>query len=244
LGILLNCDLGESFGAWEIGADQRAMIFVDQVNIACGFHAGDPNTMKNTLLAAKEAGVSIGAHPSYPDLVGFGRRSMKIEIPELMSLLQYQIAALCGMAKNVGLRVEYVKPHGALYNDMMASVTVRNAVMRAISEINEPLALMLQATPSWQIHEQEAENFKINIIFEAFADRSYEDCGALVSRSKTEAILDRGQILTQVSQICQCGSITSINKKILHLKIDSICIHGDNPESINVLPELRQILDQ
>ena len=100
MGILLNCDLGESFGAWKMGADQRAMIFVDQVNIACGFHAGDPNTMKNTLLAAKEAGVSIGAHPSYPDLVGFGRRSMKMEIPELMSLLQYQIAALCGMAKN------------------------------------------------------------------------------------------------------------------------------------------------
>ena len=148
MSILLNCDLGESFGAWEMGSDEQAISFVDQVNIACGFHAGDPTTIKNTLLAAKKAGVSVGAHPSYPDLVGFGRRSMKIQIPELISLLQYQVAALCGMAKNVDLKVDYVKPHGALYNDMMASESLRTAVMRAISEINEPLALMLQATPS------------------------------------------------------------------------------------------------
>ena len=244
MSILLNCDLGESFGAWEMGSDEQAISFVDQVNIACGFHAGDPTTIKNTLLAAKKAGVSVGAHPSYPDLVGFGRRSMKIQIPELISLLQYQVAALCGMAKNVDLKVDYVKPHGALYNDMMASESLRTAVMRAISEINEPLALMLQATPSSEIHEKEAENFGIKIICEAFADRSYEDCGALVSRSKTVAILDREHILTQVRQICQRGSITSINKKTLHLKIDSICIHGDNPESVNLLPEIRQILDQ
>ena len=242
--ILLNCDLGESFGAWEMGPDEHAMRFVDQVNIACGFHAGDPNTIKSTLSAAKQARVYVGAHPSYPDLVGFGRRSMKIKTPELISLVQYQVAALCGMARNMTVKVDYVKPHGALYNDMMEDHRVRIAVMTAVSQMSEPLALMLQATQSTKTHEKEAKDFGVPLIFEAFADRRYQDCGMLVPRSHAGAILTREQILTQVKQIYQSGSVKTVNNKTVPLKVDSICIHGDNPAGVNALPEIRRILDQ
>ena len=152
--LLLNCDLGESFGAWKMGLDDQVMPFIDQANIACGFHAGDPVVIKKTLLAAKRNNVQVGAHPSYPDISGFGRRSMKIPPVELIALLQYQIAALTGMATNLGIEVQYVKPHGALYNDMMADGHIRSAVMEAIAECNQPLAFMLQATPDAEIHRQ------------------------------------------------------------------------------------------
>ena len=156
--LLLNCDLGESFGAWKMGLDDQVMPFIDQANIACGFHAGDPVVIKKTLLAAKRNNVQVGAHPSYPDISGFGRRSMKIPAVELIALLQYQIAALTGMASNLGIEVAYVKPHGALYNDMMADGHIRSAVMEAISECHQPLAFMLQATPDAETHREEAKS--------------------------------------------------------------------------------------
>ena len=181
--LLLNCDLGESFGAWKMGLDDQVMPFIDQANIACGFHAGDPVVIKKTLLAAKRNNVQVGAHPSYPDISGFGRRSMKIPAVELIALLQYQIAALTGMASNLGIEVAYVKPHGALYNDMMADGHIRSAVMEAISECHQPLAFMLQATPDAETHREEARAFGLEVLFEAFADRCYDDSGALLSRS-------------------------------------------------------------
>ena len=129
----LNCDLGESFGSWKMGLDDDVMPYLDQANIACGFHAGDAMVMKKTLLLAKQHNVTVGAHPSYPDLNGFGRHSMNIPAADLIALMQYQIAALTGMAANLGVTVTYVKPHGALYNDMMANGHIRSAVMQAIA---------------------------------------------------------------------------------------------------------------
>ena len=134
----LNCDLGESFGSWKMGLDDDVMPYLDQANIACGFHAGDAMVMKKTLLLAKQHNVTVGAHPSYPDLNGFGRHSMNIPAADLIALMQYQIAALTGMAANLGVKVTYVKPHGALYNDMMANGHIRSAVMQAIAECHQP----------------------------------------------------------------------------------------------------------
>ena len=152
MSLLLNCDLGESFGAWKMGLDDQVMPFIDQANIACGFHAGDPIVMKKTLLSAKSHNVVIGAHPSYPDLAGFGRRSMNLPAVEIIAIVQYQIAALAGMAENIDMPITYVKPHGALYNDMMTNGHIRSAVMEAIAGSHLPLAFMLQATPDAETH--------------------------------------------------------------------------------------------
>ena len=242
--LLLNCDLGESFGAWKMGLDDQVMPFIDQANIACGFHAGDPVVIKKTLLAAKRNNVQVGAHPSYPDISGFGRRSMKIPAVELIALLQYQIAALTGMASNMGIEVAYVKPHGALYNDMMADGHIRSAVMEAISECHQPLAFMLQATPDAETHRKEARAFGLEVLFEAFADRCYDDSGALLSRAKEGAVHSREKMLEQVIQLQQHGTVTTVSGHQLELQADSLCVHGDNMDGVNAIEKIRQLISQ
>ncbi len=240
--LLLNCDLGESFGAWKMGLDDQVMPFIDQANIACGFHAGDPVVIKKTLLAAKRNNVVVGAHPSYPDISGFGRRSMKIPPIELIALLQYQIAALTGMASNLGIQVQYVKPHGALYNDMMADGHIRSAVMEAIAECHQPLAFMLQATPDAEVHREEAAAFGIEVMFEAFADRCYADDGALLSRNKEGAVHSKEKMLEQVLQLQQHGTVTTVSGHSLALQADSLCVHGDNLAGVQAIEEVRQLI--
>ena len=242
--LLLNCDLGESFGAWKMGLDDQVMPFIDQANIACGFHAGDPVVIKKTLLAAKRNNVVVGAHPSYPDITGFGRRSMKIPPMELIALLQYQIAALTGMASNLGIEVAYVKPHGALYNDMMADGHIRSAVMEAIAECHQPLAFMLQATPDAETHREEAKAFGIEVLFEAFADRCYDDNGALLSRTKEGAVHSKEKMLEQVIQLQQQGTVTTVSGHRLPLQADSLCVHGDNLAGVQAIEEIRQLIQQ
>jgi len=242
--LLLNCDLGESFGAWKMGLDDQVMPFIDQANIACGFHAGDPVVIKKTLLAAKRNNVQVGAHPSYPDISGFGRRSMKIPAVELIALLQYQIAALTGMASNLGIEVAYVKPHGALYNNMMADGHIRSAVMEAISECHQPLAFMLQATPDAETHREEARAFGLEVLFEAFADRCYDDSGALLSRAKEGAVHSREKMLEQIIQLQQHGTVTTVSGHQLELQADSLCVHGDNMDGVNAIEKIRQLISQ
>ena len=243
MSLLLNCDLGESFGAWKMGLDDQVMPFIDQANIACGFHAGDPIVMKKTLLSAKSHNVVVGAHPSYPDLAGFGRRSMNLPAVEIIAIVQYQIAALAGMAENIDMPITYVKPHGALYNDMMANGHIRSAVMEAIEGSHLPLAFMLQATPDAEIHRQEAEMFGLELIFEAFADRCYDDNGALLSRAKEGAVHSREKMLAQVSQLKNDGSVTTISGHRLELQADSLCVHGDNIDGVNAIEEIRQLIN-
>jgi UPF0271 protein len=241
--LLLNCDLGESFGAWKMGLDDQVMPFIDQANIACGFHAGDPIVMKKTLLSAKGHNVVVGAHPSYPDLAGFGRRSMNLPAVEIIAIVQYQIAALAGMAENIDMPITYVKPHGALYNDMMANGHIRSAVMEAIAGSHLPLAFMLQATPDAETHRQEAEMFGLELMFEAFADRCYDDNGALLSRAKEGAVHSREKMLAQVSQLKNDGSVTTISGHRLELQADSLCVHGDNIDGVNAIQEIRQLIN-
>lgn len=243
MSLLLNCDLGESFGAWKMGLDDQVMPFIDQANIACGFHAGDPIVMKKTLLSAKSHNVVIGAHPSYPDLAGFGRRSMNLPAVEIIAIVQYQIAALAGMAENIDMPITYVKPHGALYNDMMTNGHIRSAVMEAIAGSHLPLAFMLQATPDAETHRQEAEMFGLELIFEAFADRCYDDNGALLSRAKEGAVHSREKMLAQVSQLKNDGSVITISGHRLELQADSLCVHGDNIDGINAIQEIRQLIN-
>lgn len=238
----LNCDLGESFGSWSMGLDERVMPHIDQANIACGFHAGDPLVMQKTLKLAKEHHVIVGAHPGYPDLVGFGRRSINCSIEEIIALVTYQVAAIDGVAKSLGLELEYVKPHGALYNDMMVKESVRKAILTALSNYHKPLKLMLQATPQIEQHREEAKTFDIEVLSEAFADRCYADDGKLLARSQTGAVHDRKKMLAQVKQLKEQGSVTTVNGHVLALDADSLCVHGDNIEGVQAIEAIRELI--
>ena len=241
--MLLNCDLGESYGSWTMGLDDQVMPHINQANIACGFHAGDPVTMANTLALAAQHGVTIGAHPAYPDLVGFGRRPMNLSAEEIIASLHYQIAALEGMANCQQLQVSYVKPHGALYNDMMARVEVRSAIMQAVASYHRPIALMLQATPELDSHRREAESFGLAMLFEAFADRCYDDDGKLLSRSRPGAVHDREKMLAQVEQLQREGTVTTVSGKLIELRADTLCVHGDNLEGVQAIEAIRALVD-
>jgi UPF0271 protein len=240
--MLLNCDLGESYGAWTIGHDASAMAHIDQANIACGFHAGDPLVIQNTLDLASTHGVMIGAHPAYPDLVGFGRRSINCSTAELTAMITYQIAALDGMAQSSGLQLSYVKPHGALYNDMMASNQIRVVIMQAVAAYWRPLRLMLQATPEASQHQAEADRYGIELWREAFADRCYTDDGKLMPRSQAGAVHEHDQMLNQVRQLVRDGSITTNTGKTLSLQVDTLCVHGDNDAGIAAIQTIRECL--
>lgn len=240
--MLLNCDLGESFGNWRMGMDAEVMPLIDQANVACGFHAGDPVVLRKTLALAAEHGVSVGAHPAYPDLVGFGRRSMQLSEEELIATLHYQIAAVDGMAACSGIGVDYVKPHGALYNDMMSNATVRAVILRAMSTYHRPLTLMLQATPQADDHRQEATACDVPLLFEAFADRCYDDQGYLLSRRLPGAVHPRERMLEQVQSLTERGEVTTVSGNTLQLEVDTLCVHGDNPEGVAAMAAIRDLV--
>ncbi|MEH6824340.1 MAG: 5-oxoprolinase subunit PxpA [Motiliproteus sp.] len=242
MALTLNSDLGESFGAWTIGMDAEVMQYIDQANIACGFHAGDPLVMQQTLALAKANRVTVGAHPGYPDLVGFGRRSLQCQPAEVAALLQYQIAAIDGMAKSQGLEIAYVKPHGALYNDMMADSALRQVIMQAIAAYHRPLALMIQSTPDAATHREEAKQAGIELLLEAFADRCYADDGKLLARAKPGAVHSKEKMLAQVKQLAEFGTVTTLSGNTLALAVDSLCVHGDNPAAIEAIAEIRALI--
>ncbi|MGL1958273.1 MAG: 5-oxoprolinase subunit PxpA [Colwellia sp.] len=238
----LNCDLGESFGSWTMGLDAQVMPHIDQANIACGFHAGDPLVMQKTLMLAKQHNVTVGAHPGYPDLVGFGRRSIKCSFEEIVALVQYQVAAIDGVAKSLGIELSYVKPHGALYNDMMAHEEVRDAIFTALANFYKPVKLMLQATLNIEEHRQQAKKFKLEILAEAFADRCYDDDGKLLARTKTDAVHNKEKMLAQVKQLKQQGSVTTVSGKVLQLNVDSLCVHGDNIAGVQAIEAIKELI--
>ena len=248
MALLLNCDLGECHEAQKTVLDDLVMPFIDQANIACGFHAGNHSLMKSTLLSAKQHNVAVGAHPSYPDSAGFGRRSMNLPPAEIIKLVQHQIRSLNEVAEILDIQVSYVKPHGALYNDMMINGHLRSAIMQAIvdsQEINnQPLAFMLQATADAEIHRQEAQMFGLELIFEAFADRCYNDDGSLLSRSVEGAVHSREKMLAQVQQLKNHRTVTTISGLELPLQADSLCVHGDNREAVNAIEEIRQLINR
>ena len=238
----LNCDLGESFGSWKMGLDDQVMPHIDQANIACGFHAGDPLVLKKTLALAKQNDVTVGAHPGYPDLVGFGRRTMNCTNDEVAAMIQYQLAAIDGMAKSQGLSVKYVKPHGALYNDMMKNTELRQTIMAAIAAYHQPVALMIQSTPEAETHKAEATKAGIELLLEAFADRCYDDDGKLLARTREGAVHSKEKMIAQCKQLAETGTITTVSGNTLQLEVDSVCVHGDNMDGVNAIAEIRQLI--
>lgn len=241
----LNCDLGESYGPWKMGMDEVVMPHLHQANIACGFHASDPLTMDHTVALAVVNNVAIGAHPGYPDLVGFGRRSMACSRDEVIAFVTYQVGALAGICRRHGAAVSYVKPHGALYNDMMKDDDLCDAIMSAVAGFDPTLSMMLMATADNARYQQLADGYGISLLFEFFADRAYTDDGRLVPRSKPGAVLyDSQRIIGRVRNLLETGTVITASGKTLSLQADTICVHGDNDESIQIARQLREQIDQ
>ena len=240
----LNCDMGEAFGTWKMGMDEQIMPYVDQANIACGFHASDPLTMSKTVALAKQHNVTIGAHPAYPDLVGFGRRNMDIAPTELKALIQYQVGALQGICKAHGTQVTYVKPHGALYNTMMADFSVLETVMQAVSELDPTLVLMVMAIPESDQVRALAEKYQLTLWFEAFSDRLYTNEGRLTPRKQSGAVHQTFDLIEQqVLQLSEQGALTTESGQLLAIQADTICVHGDGAHAVEAVQRIRQVVD-
>lgn len=239
----INCDMGESFGAWKMGSDSEIMPHIDMANIACGFHASDPLTMKKTVKLAVEFGVKIGAHPSYPDLVGFGRRDMQISPDELTALTLYQIGALDGICRSEGTRVEYVKPHGALYNRMIADDAVLHAVLRAVAQFDKALPVVVMAIPDHHRLTSAAASEGLKLWFEVFSDRAYDEQGRLASRSLPGAVLTTDkEIERQVRAIVERSSVITLSGKEVPVIADTICVHGDGARAVEGARFIRSLV--
>ncbi|OQP86494.1 hypothetical protein BTR14_10800 [Rhizobium rhizosphaerae] len=237
MAIDLNSDLGESYGAWTMGDDGAMLSIVSSANIACGFHAGDPQGILRTVQAAVQKGVAIGAHVSYPDRVGFGRRDMEVGHAALVADVIYQIGALKGLATAAGGTVSYVKPHGALYNRIAADAVQARAVIEAILAVDPTLTLMgLAQAPILA----QARAAGLATVAEAFADRAYLPTGHLVSRREPGAVLeDADLIAARMVQLVREGTLTAIDGSTIQLDAQSICVHGDNPEAVAIARTIR-----
>ena len=238
----INSDLGESFGAWRMGDDATMLGIVTSANVACGFHAGDPAGILETLRAAAQRGVAVGAHVAYPDLVGFGRRNMDPTSQELVADVIYQIGALQGLAAAAGTRVRYVKPHGALYNTIAQDERQANDVITALLAVDPGLTLMaLAGSPliGW------ARARGLRVVAEAFADRAYNDDGSLISRRLPGAVLhDADAIAERMLRLVQTGEVESITGRSVPVQADSICVHGDSPGAVEMARRIRARLEQ
>jgi UPF0271 protein len=237
----LNCDLGESFGPWEMGNDAAMIELVTSINIACGFHAGDADIMRNTVDMAKARGVSIGAHPGYRDLHGFGRRPFPgMKASEIENLVAYQIGALQAIATAAGHQVTHVKAHGALGNLACEDVATATAIASAIKAVDPSLIFVVLAN-SKLVQAGEAAN--LPMVHEVYADRAYEDDGSLVSRRKPGAVLHGArEIAERVVRMVQDGAVVSVTGKVIRMRTDTVCIHGDTPGAVDIGRGIRQAL--
>lgn len=236
----LNCDMGESFGAWTMGRDAELMNFVSSVNIACGFHAGDPSVMRRTVETAAEKGVAVGAHPGYPDLQGFGRRAMSFSPGEVFDMVLYQASALKGICEASGARLHHVKPHGALYNTAAKDGALANAIARAVKSL-DPELILYGLSGSLLISEGEAEGLRT--ASEVFADRTYQPDGSLTPRSRPDALIhNTAQASAQVMRMVQDQTVTATTGENVPLRAETVCVHGDGENALEFATAIREKL--
>ncbi|MCM3538393.1 5-oxoprolinase subunit PxpA [Priestia endophytica] len=233
----LNCDLGESFGAYRIGNDEEILDFVTSVNVACGFHAGDPSVMRKTVELAAQKGVQIGAHPGLQDLIGFGRRNLSITAQEAYDIVVYQIGALDGFLKAEGLGMQHVKPHGALYNMAAKDKNLSKAIVKAVYNINADLILFGLAGSELI---KAGKEIGLRTASEVFADRTYQSDGSLTARSEKNALIENDDAaLAQVVRMVKEGKVKSQQGVDVSLKADTICIHGDGAHALEFVRRIQ-----
>ncbi|ACS89793.1 MULTISPECIES: LamB/YcsF family protein [Thermococcus] len=238
----LNSDLGESFGRYKLGLDEEVMKYITSANIACGWHAGDPLIMRKTVKLAKDMNVEVGAHPGYPDLMGFGRRYMDLTKEEARNYILYQIGALYAFVKAEGLTLQHVKPHGALYNALVRDEELTIGVLEGIADFDKNIIFVgLSMSKPLEI----AEEMGLKVAHEVFADRAYNPDGTLVSRRKPGAVIhNKEEIAERVISMVKDGGVKSINGEWVELRADTICVHGDNPKAVEITAYLRKRLEE
>lgn len=238
----LNSDLGESFGNYVIGNDEKVLDYVTSVNIACGFHAGDPVVMEKTVKMAIDKGVAIGAHPGYPDLMGFGRRNMNISLEEARSYMIYQIGALKTFVESCGGKLRHVKPHGALYNTAAKNYELAKTLAKAVYDVDKDLIFM-GLSNSEMI--KAGKDVELKVANEVFADRAYNKDGTLVSRKKEGAVIHDTEVcVKRVLDMVKNGVVETIDGKKIEITADSICVHGDNEMALEFTKTLREKLSE
>ena len=236
----INCDMGEGFGAYELGADEEILEFVTSANIACGYHAGDPSVMRKTVRLALDKGVAIGAHPGLPDLAGFGRRNMALSPQEAYDITVYQIGALYGFIRAEGAIMQHVKPHGALYNMAAQSKGLAEAIAEAVYKVNPELVLF-GLSGSELIAA--GEKIGLQTASEVFADRTYQQDGSLTPRRHVDAVIaDTETAMQQVIRMIKEGKVRSLQGQDILLKADTICIHGDGAHALAFAQSIRHVL--
>ncbi len=238
----LNCDLGESFGAWKMGNDEAILPLISSANIACGFHAGDFDTMRKTVELALDYEVAIGAHPGLPDLQGFGRRNMAITAKEAYNMVVYQVGALQGFIQALGGKLHHVKPHGALYNMAAVNQSLADAIAHAIADVSQGEAILYGLSGSALI--QAGQDLGLSVMNEVFADRTYQVDGTLTSRKEANALITDHQIsIAQVLQMVESHSVMAVTGEIIALEADTICVHGDGSSALQFVQEIRQAFE-
>ena len=234
----LNCDMGESYGAWRMGADAEIMPLISSANIACGFHGGDPATIRKTVRLAVDHGVAIGAHPSLPDLQGFGRRAMRISPQDMYDLIVYQAGAVEAFARAAGAKLHHVKCHGALYNMAANDEVLSEAMVRAVKDLGSSVFLYaLSRSKNFEI----AKKQKIAVLGEVFADRGYSDDGTLAPRDRPGGMIeDEAQSVKQALGMVEGGFVVSLSGKRVPVAADTLCLHGDQPGAVPFARAIRQ----
>jgi 5-oxoprolinase (ATP-hydrolysing) subunit A len=236
----LNCDLGESFGAWTLGHDAEVMASITSANIACGYHAGDPGVMRRTVRLARDAGVAIGAHPGLPDLAGFGRRDMHVSADEVTGMVLYQVGALAAIARAEGVTLQHVKPHGALYNVAARDRVLAEAIADAV-RVFDPSLVLFGLAGSALVAAGEA--LGLRVAAEVFADRAYRADGSLVPRGTPGAVIaDPAQVAARAVEMVRYGRVTATTGERVTLRADTICVHGDTPDAPALAGSLRAAL--
>ena len=238
----LNCDMGESYGAYRIGADEALMGWVTSANVACGYHAGDPMVMDRTVRLAIENGVGIGAHPGFPDLLGFGRRQMQLSPEEVEHSVLYQVGALAAFARSAGADLAHVKAHGALYNMAAKDIEIARAIVRGVARASSDLILVGLAGSALIEAAQEAG---LRVASEGFADRAYNPDGTLRSRRLPGAVMKNPeQAAKQALRIARDGIVVTYTGEEISLHVDTICVHGDTPAAVEIVKAIRRELEE
>jgi len=236
----LNCDMGESFGVYNLGHDEEAMPYVTSINVACGFHASDPLNMMKTVKLAKKFGVAVGAHPSFPDLVGFGRREMVATAEEIKADVIYQIGALWGYCLTEGIKMQHVKAHGGMYNMAVKDMSVATALAEAIKAVDPGLIMLCLANTAMVTA---AKQVGVKYVEESFADRAYTAQGSLVSRKLPGSVIhDIDIVAERVLNMVKNNQVTSIDGVQVALKTQTVCVHGDTPGAVGMIKKIREKL--
>lgn len=240
----LNCDMGESFGAWTMGMDGEVIRHVTSANIACGFHAGDPRVMYKTAKLARDNGVGVGAHPGYPDLVGFGRRNLVCTPDEVRDDVAYQIGAMKAFCSIHGVALQHVKPHGSLYNMSVGNESMIRAIVEAIAGVDKHVIYLALGGAQAPLVTRIANEAGIRVAFEAFPDRAYTPEGTLAPRSLAGAVIkDPKTAAERALRMAKEGKIVATDGSVLEMRIDTICVHGDNPSAVELVRGIRSAIE-